>query len=204
MTNTEVKSITKPIAEMNYQELLEFVKGHPVFAKRLKQIDNEGREANYMIAMVKWNDEKGDISLPKKFFPFFNKYFSYTTYEPDDEFLGTTERHELDLIKAVVEYEISFNGKMPKVQTQWSLTFIENHLYSINYGYDYDFRIEIINDIIYEIPSEYKDVTETKSRNYAWQQSLEKGIKLCRENGHEGDAQTLEDIVASLTINQDL
>ena len=43
-------------------------------------------------------------------------------------------------------------------------------------------------------PSQSTPVSEIKARNYAWRQSLEKGAKHCRNNGHEGDAQTLEDI----------
>jgi hypothetical protein len=34
----------------------------------------------------------------------------------------------------------------------------------------------------------------SKAKAYAWRQSLEKGERLCREDGHQGDAATLLDI----------
>lgn len=43
-------------------------------------------------------------------------------------------------------------------------------------------------------------MTITEAKRNAWKESLEKGIKLCRDYRHEGDAQTLEDIAAHLEI----
>lgn len=84
-------------------------------------------------------------------------------------------------------------------QEKQELLAASEHIHNANIDTD----IPMVNTLahLYQKPHliEIFKLTEKRdevlSRNYAWEQSLEKGIKLCRRHVHEGDAQTLEDIV---------
>ncbi len=79
-------------------------------------------------------------------------------------------------------------------QVQAAIKYLDDHSGGDPWrAYVPESKIEGLVDLITKLQDH-----ETKARNYAWCQSLEKGARLCRRHTHEGDAQTLEDIVKYL------
>ncbi len=159
-------NVIKTIEEMTFPELLEFVRNHELFSKRLALLVQDGAEANYMIALATWDESEADISIPPYLRPYFIKYFPRWADSDDWELQNLIEQHDLGFLKAVIESELQYKGKFPKSQTVWNIDFLENPRYSMSYTYDSSVhgkhlsQREMPNDNVFSI--EYADEVATE------------------------------------------